>query len=358
MAAPQQSLRRARSAAARLAARRPRRATGRRAPARLPGHGDARAPARPRSRSRWPRPADRRPGRRPRDRRLPDRPPAHPVGRRRGDALGLPLDAALTNAVGPVRPDLRGYVTTYAQVAAKPALHAARTAAKRIAGRSSTRSTTPGTGCRGATPSATAFELARPPAVPDRHAVPHPPGRAHPVRPLRRRRRRRAGAAAPTSPTATARRCADGVVRPVVFAAYTGTSRWRNSAGEVIAASLSEPSTKQHRGDGLAHRAQPARASGSRTSSPRWTSASPTCARSGMPDAAGLVLASDQDDARAYAEIVEQVTGEAPVVILSDDPKASDKIAAFTDRRRSASRCACGWCPRASTSRAPPAWPG
>ena len=28
-----------------------------------------------------------------------------------------------------------------------------------------------------------------------------------------------------------------------------------------------------------------------------------------MPDAAGLVLASDQDDARAYAEIVEQVTG-------------------------------------------------
>ena len=26
---------------------------------------------------------------------------------------------------------------------------------------------------------------------------------------------------------------ADGVVRPVVFAAYTGTSRWRNSAGEV-----------------------------------------------------------------------------------------------------------------------------
>src|SRR5581483_6675374 len=49
-----------------------------------------------------------------------------------------------------------------------------------------------------------------------------------------------------------------------------------------------------------------------------------------MPDAAGLVLASDQDDARAYAAIVEQVTGEAPVVILSDDPKDSDKIAAFT----------------------------
>jgi len=49
----------------------------------------------------------------------------------------------------------------------------------------------------------------------------------------------------------------------------------------------------------------------------------------GIPDAAGLVLASDQDDARAYADIVQQVTGEAPVLILSDDPKASQKIDAF-----------------------------
>src|SRR5215217_6273572 len=32
----------------------------------------------------------------------------------------------------------------------------------------------------------------------------------------------------------------------------------------------------------------------------------------GMPDAAGLVLASDQDDARAYAKIVRRVTGKAP----------------------------------------------
>jgi hypothetical protein len=49
-----------------------------------------------------------------------------------------------------------------------------------------------------------------------------------------------------------------------------------------------------------------------------------------VPDAAGLVLASDQDDAREYAAIVETVTGHRPVLILSDDPKASAKIAAFT----------------------------
>jgi hypothetical protein len=51
----------------------------------------------------------------------------------------------------------------------------------------------------------------------------------------------------------------------------------------------------------------------------------------GMPDAAGLVLASDQDDARAYADIVAQVTGEAPVLILSDDPKAGSKIESFAN---------------------------
>ncbi|MGZ4607785.1 MAG: DEAD/DEAH box helicase, partial [Blastococcus sp.] len=121
----------------------------------------------------------------------------------------------------------------------------------------------------------------------------------------------------------------DSVVRPVVFAAYTGTSRWRNSAGEVIAASLTETSTK-------------------RTEATAWRTALNPKGRwvphviaamderithlrdTVMPDAAGLVLASDQDDARAYAAIVEQVTGEAPVVILSDDPKASEKITAFT----------------------------
>jgi hypothetical protein len=49
-----------------------------------------------------------------------------------------------------------------------------------------------------------------------------------------------------------------------------------------------------------------------------------------MPDAAGLVLASDQDDARAYATIVRRVTGKPAELILSDDPKASKKIERFT----------------------------
>jgi hypothetical protein len=130
----------------------------------------------------------------------------------------------------------------------------------------------------------------------------------------------------------------DGVVRPVVFAAYTGVSRWRNSAGEVIAASLTEAGTK-------------------RTEAAAWKTALNPRGRwvphviaamderithlrdTGMTDAAGLVLASDQDDARAYAEIVERVTGERPALILSDDPRANERIREFTDSTQRMAVC-------------------
>jgi superfamily II DNA or RNA helicase len=51
--------------------------------------------------------------------------------------------------------------------------------------------------------------------------------------------------------------------------------------------------------------------------------------RRGMPDAAGLVIASDHDNARAYAALLRRVTGTRPVVVLSDEKAASKKIAAF-----------------------------
>ncbi len=53
--------------------------------------------------------------------------------------------------------------------------------------------------------------------------------------------------------------------------------------------------------------------------------------RRGMPDAAGLVIATDHEDARAYAARLRRLTGSRPVVVLSDDPAASRKIAAFAD---------------------------
>src|SRR5438270_152532 len=49
----------------------------------------------------------------------------------------------------------------------------------------------------------------------------------------------------------------------------------------------------------------------------------------GMVDAGGLVIASDQQSARAYAKLIGQLTGEKAVVVLSDDAGASGRIAAF-----------------------------
>jgi superfamily II DNA/RNA helicase len=49
----------------------------------------------------------------------------------------------------------------------------------------------------------------------------------------------------------------------------------------------------------------------------------------GMTDAGGLVIASDQQTARAYAKLLRDVTGEPAVVVLSDDEGASARIAEF-----------------------------
>jgi superfamily II DNA or RNA helicase len=243
------------------------------------------------------------------------------------DRAGVPLDPTLSNAVGPVRPDMVGYVTTYAQVAGKPSLHAARTTATRtLVVLDEVHHAGDGLSWGDAVAEAfsdavrrvcltgTPFRTRADELIPFVRYAPDSEG----------------GRESRADFTYGYREAlAHGVVRPVVFAAYTGTSRWRNSAGEVVAASLSEYSTKQNeaaawktalnpRGQWVPHviAAMDERITHLRAG--------------GMPDAAGLVLASDQDDARAYADIVTQVTGEAPVLILSDDPKASQKIDAFS----------------------------
>src|SRR5690606_33038205 len=52
---------------------------------------------------------------------------------------------------------------------------------------------------------------------------------------------------------------------------------------------------------------------------------------SGMPDAGGLVIATDQSTARDYAELLEAITGKKPTLVLSDDPKSSSRIAEFSE---------------------------
>lgn len=120
---------------------------------------------------------------------------------------------------------------------------------------------------------------------------------------------------------------ADGVVRPVIFLSYSGNMRWRTKAGDEIAARLGEPMTKDAIGQAWRTALAPTgewipnvlRAADQRL----------TEVRKGIPDAGGLVIASDQDTAREYAKILRKITGDRPALVLSDEKAASKKIDQF-----------------------------
>lgn len=54
----------------------------------------------------------------------------------------------------------------------------------------------------------------------------------------------------------------------------------------------------------------------------------------GHPDAGGLVIASDQDHARAIAARLASISGEQPELVMSDEPGASRRIAEFASSAR------------------------
>jgi superfamily II DNA or RNA helicase len=119
----------------------------------------------------------------------------------------------------------------------------------------------------------------------------------------------------------------DSVVRPVIFLAYSGEMHWRTRAGDEITATLGTPMTKDQIAQAWRTALDPAGEWVSRVieaADKRLTEV-----RRGMPDAAGLVIAGDHEDARAYAALLRGKTGQRPVVVLSDDKTASKKISAF-----------------------------
>ena len=120
---------------------------------------------------------------------------------------------------------------------------------------------------------------------------------------------------------------ADGVVRPVIFLAYSGEMRWRTRAGDELAGTLGAPMTSEVLSHAWRTALDPDGAWIMRVleaADRRLTEM-----RRGMPDAAGLVIASDHADARAYATLLRDISGTRPAVVLSDDPAASKKIARF-----------------------------
>ena len=121
----------------------------------------------------------------------------------------------------------------------------------------------------------------------------------------------------------------DGVVRPVVFMSYAGRMRWRTKAGDEIAMQLNEPMTNDAVKQAWRTALDPAgdwmpqvlRAADRRLRE----------VRRGIPDAGGLVIATDQGAARAYADMLKDITGQRPAVVVSDDPSASARITEFSE---------------------------
>ena len=124
------------------------------------------------------------------------------------------------------------------------------------------------------------------------------------------------------------RALADGVVRPVLFLAYAGKMRWRTKMGDEFEARLGQDDTKDVTAQAWRTALAP---------SGEWIPTVLAAAdrrltevRHSIPDAGGLVIATDQNSARAYATCLEQLTGEKPTVVLSDEKASSDRIEKFS----------------------------
>ena len=119
----------------------------------------------------------------------------------------------------------------------------------------------------------------------------------------------------------------DHVVRPVVFMNYGGPMRWRTKSGDEVEANLGELLTKDASAQAWRTALDP---------KGEWIAAVLAAAdrrltevRRHVPDAGGLVIATNQTVARAYARILEQLTGTRPTLVLSDDAGASRRIEEF-----------------------------
>ena len=123
------------------------------------------------------------------------------------------------------------------------------------------------------------------------------------------------------------RALADGVVRPVLFMAYAGKMRWRTKMGDEMEARLGEGDTK----DVTSQAWRTALAPEGEWVPTVFAAANRrlTEVREQVPDAGGLVIATDQTAARAYAKILHGITGESPTLVLSDEKSSSERIETF-----------------------------
>ncbi|MFE0590180.1 DEAD/DEAH box helicase [Micromonospora echinospora] len=240
--------------------------------------------------------------------------------------IGIQLDAAFRNADLHSSADFHGAVVTYAQVGMAPHVHKRRTLTRRtlvildeIHHAGDSRSW--GDGVKAAfEPAVRRLMLTGTPFRSDDNPIPFVTYERGGDGLLRSRA---------DSVYGYSDALRDGVVRPVLFLAYSGETRWRTNAGDELAARLGEPMTQDLVAQAWRTALDPAgdwmpqvlRAADARLTVLR---------KAGMGDAGGLVIASDQQNARSYAKLIEQVTGEKAVVVLSDDAGSSARIATFS----------------------------
>ncbi|MFC4944396.1 DEAD/DEAH box helicase [Pseudonocardia sp. GCM10023141] len=242
-------------------------------------------------------------------------------------AVGIAIDPDFRNSTGATSSDYTGIAVTYAGIAAHPLLHRARTENRRtlvildeVHHTGDARSW--GDAVKEAfEPATRRLTLTGTPFRSDDNPIPFIDYLPDAEGALRSRADHNYG---------YAEALADGVVRPVVFLAYSGVSSWRTSAGEEITARLGEPLTAEQTARAWRTALDPGG---------EWIPAVLEAAdrrltghrNGGMPDAGGLVIATDQTTARAYAAILTEVTGTAPVIVLSDEQGASARIQRFSE---------------------------
>ena len=165
------------------------------------------------------------------------------------------------------------------------------------------------------------------PAGADRHAVSQRP-EPDPVRHLRRTARRRKG-----QPCRLHLRLRRGAARPRRPSGGVHELRRADAVAHQVRRDVRRQPRRgtdqgRHR-PGLAHRPRPegrVDLGGARCGRPATDRGAPA-----RPGRRGLVIASNQAHARAYARVLASVSGEQPTLVLSDDAGSSKRIEAFAE---------------------------
>ena len=240
--------------------------------------------------------------------------------------VGISLDPNFSNAQGTHGAHYQGVALTYAQVGMHPALHRARTEADRTlvildeihhAGDARTW----GDGVRDAfDPAVRRLSLTGTPFRSDDSQIPFVLYEEDGEGFLRSKADYTYGYGEALH---------DHVVRPVLFMTYSGRMHWRTKTGDEVSAQLGALETKDITQQAWRTALDP---------KGDWIQSVLVAAdrrltevRRHVPDAGGLVIATDQKAARAYAATLRDITGEEPTVVLSDDAGAGARIEAFSD---------------------------